>query len=106
MAMPLRDHIDFVNAGGEGLPFELRGIGSQAHGPADRVDAEQIAELINHRIRRVRIKLRAIRLPQSANILSEFDDRTLRSQANSEVGTLLIAPELYSTNHSGKTALA
>src|SRR5213592_5205453 len=106
MAMPLRDHIDFVNAGGEGLPFELRGVGSQAHSPADRVDAEQIAELINHRIRRGRIKLRAIRLPQPANILGEFDDRALHSQANAEVGNLLLARELDSTNHSGNTPLA
>src|SRR5436189_488947 len=106
MAMTLRNHVDFVNAGGEGPPFELRGVGSQAHSPADRVDAEQIAELINHRIRRVRIKLRAIRLPQSANILSEFDDRALHSQANAEVGNLLLARELDSTNHSGNTPLA
>src|SRR5207247_7617496 len=96
MAMPLRDHIDFVNAGGEGLPFELRGVGSQAHSPADRVDAEQIAELINHRIRRVRIKLGAISLPQSANILGDFDDRALHSEANAEVLTLLLARDFDS----------
>src|SRR5436309_12552868 len=106
IAIPLRDDIDSVNAGGKGPPFELSGVGSQPHSPADRVDAEHIAELINHRIRRVRIKLGAIRLPQSANILGEFDDRALHSQANAEVGNLLLARELDSTNHSGNAPLA
>src|SRR5437870_4241187 len=60
MAMPLRNHIRFVNTVRDRTVFELRWISSQTHRTADGVDAEQIAEFVNHRIRRVRIELGAV----------------------------------------------
>ena len=106
MAMALGNRRRLINAACKRARLQFGGIGAQAHGAANGINAEQIAQLVNDGIRRVRIELRAVAIVQATYIPRVFDHSALHSQANSEIRDVLLASKLNCADHSGNAAFA
>jgi len=62
---------------------------AQAHRAAHLFHAQQLSQLVNHAVRGLRIKFRAVRLLQPRRIARVFDRGALHSEANSKEGNSL-----------------
>src|SRR6267143_3142093 len=108
VAMPvaLGNHRSVVDAVGERSLLEIGRVGAQTHGPADGVHAKQVAQLINDRVRCIRVELGAVGIPQSADILRILDDGALHPGTNPEIRDFFFAGVLDGADHSGNAALS
>src|SRR5215469_3116241 len=86
--------------------LQIRRVGPEAHGPADRIDTKQVAQLVNHGIRRVRIEFGTVGGFHATNVERVFDDGALHPEADAEVRNLLFPRILDRANHSGNPAFA
>src|SRR5260370_5471395 len=82
------------------------GPGAQSHRAAHLVDPEQFTQLVDHAVRRLRVKFRAVRLLQSRDIARIFDGCALHPQTNSKEGYLVLARVLDGVYHALNAALA
>src|SRR5262245_10214274 len=106
MAMPLGDHGSAVHAMCSRSGRKVGGIGAQSHGPADRIDAEKIAQLEDHRIGRALFELRAVGFCEPADVARVFDDSALHAETDSEIRHFLFTGILNGANHSCDAAPA
>ena len=89
--MPFFDKIDAIRLASD-RPFLQRAwIFSEPHHAAERLDADQIAQLEDHLVRRFVIELGRIRTDHPADIAGELDRRALHAETNPEVGDLFFA---------------
>src|SRR5882762_7177599 len=89
----------------EGAGFEFAWPGAQPHRAAHFIHAQQFAQFINHSVRRLRIKLRAVCLLHPGYVARVFDRRALHSQANPEKRHLVFTRVLNRVHHSLNPAL-
>src|SRR5262245_13325324 len=106
MPVTFRNHAGRINTVRQRTGPQVRGISSEAHRTADGVDAEEIAQLIDHGVRRIRIEFRTVRAFQVAHIEGVFDHGTLHPKTNAKIWDLLLTSKLDGSNHSRNTTLA
>src|SRR5437867_787160 len=106
VAMTFGNRRRLINPVRQRARFQLCGVGAQAHGAANRINAQQIAQLVNDGIWRVRIELGAVAVVQTAYIPRVFDHGALHSQTNPEIRDVLLASKLNGADHAGNTAFA
>src|SRR6516225_7275504 len=80
--------------------LELARPRTQPHRAAHFVHAEQFAQFVNHTVRRLRIKLRAVCMFQAGKVACIFNCRALHPQANPEERHFVLARVLNGINHS------
>ena len=106
VTMPLADLIFPVDLVSQSARLNLAGPGPQPHRSTQLFHAAQLAQLINHPVRRSRIKLAGIRIFQPSNIPRILDASRLHTQANPKVRNLLLPRILNRLQHSLNPALA
>ena len=100
---------DFSRAVGfvcERSRLEFARPSAQPHRAAHFVHAQQLAQFVNHAVRRLWIKFRAVRLLQTRDVARILDRCALHAQADSKIGHFLLARVLNRVNHSLNPALA
>src|SRR4029077_13567524 len=95
-----------VSSVGRGIFLDLAGPGAEAHGAAHFVHAEQLAQLVNHAMRRLRIEVGAVRAGEPRNVARIFNRRALHSQTYAEKRNLVRARIFDRVDHSLNAALA
>ncbi len=85
---------------------EIAGIGSEAHGAAELVDAFQFAQLIDDAIGSGWIELGGIGVGEAAYVAREFDHQGLHAEADAEVRNLGFARVADGDQHPFDAALA
>src|SRR5256714_1622392 len=63
----------------------------EAHRAAEGVDADEVAQLVDHLVRRLVVELGRVRADHAADVARELDRRALHAQADAEVGDALLA---------------
>src|ERR1700730_9158815 len=106
MPVPLVNFELAVGAMRERAQLELASPGAEAHGAAHLVDAQQLAQLIDHAMRRLRIEFRAIGLLEFGDVASVFNGRALHAQADPEERNLMLAGVANGVDHPGNAALS
>ena len=64
---------------------------AEAHRAAEGVDADQIAQLVDHFVRRFVVELGRVRAEHPHDVARELDRRALHAEADAEVGDFLFA---------------
>ena len=85
--------------------LEFAGPRAEPHGPAHLVHAQQLAQLVNHAVRRRRIKLRAVRVLHARNLPSVFDRGALHAQTNPEKRNFALPRIGNCVNHARNSPL-
>ena len=97
MPVPFADlklSIDFMR---QSSRLNFASPGPQPHSPAKFLDPAQLAQFVNHPMRRRRIELTGISVGQPAHVASKLDASRLHPQTNSEVRNLLL-PRIANRN--------
>ena len=71
----------------------LHGIFAEAHRAAEGVDADEVAQLVDHLVRRLVVELGRVRADHAGHVARELDRRALHAEADAEVGDALLARE-------------
>ena len=87
------------------------GLSLHAHAPSRMVPpkffyAGQLAQFVNHAMRRGRIKLAGVGMLQSGNVARKLDASGLHAQTDAEIGNLLFARIADGRQHAFDAALA
>src|SRR5450631_2525175 len=106
MAVPLANVARAVSFLRHAALRQVARPGPQPHGAPQIVDALQLAQLIDHAVRRARIEFGRIRRLQPANVARELDHHGLHAQANTEIGDLAFARIADRVQHAVYAALA
>src|SRR5688572_3468976 len=104
MAMPLVDERSAVNTLGDRPGHQLAGVATKPHGSAEVVDAEQVAQLVDHLVRSVLVNLGGIGPLKAAHVPRELDRRPLEAVTDAEEGDAARAGELGGLHHAAGTA--
>src|ERR1041385_2292403 len=80
--------------------------GTEPHRPAHLLDADQIAQLEDDGVRRLRVELRRVSAREAADRARVLDDGGLHPQTDAEVGRARLARVVDGANHAGHAALA
>ena len=88
MAMALGDESRRRTSVRERSGHEVALVAAQAHRAAELVDAEQIAQLVDHAVRRGLVDFGRVGAFEQAHVAREFDGRPLEAVADAEVGHL------------------
>src|SRR5262249_23308416 len=94
-----------INSVGECPRFDLAGPGAQAHGAAKLLYAAQLAQFVDHAVRRCGVKFARVGFRQSADVAGKFNAGSLHTQAYAEVGDFLLARIPDRNQHSLNAAL-
>src|SRR6266513_3510035 len=89
--MALFDLFDAVRGAGDRPFLQRTGILAEAHRAAEGVDADEIAQFVDHLVRRLVVELRRVRADHAADVARELDRRALHTEADAEVGDALLA---------------
>src|SRR4051812_22696436 len=81
------------------------GPGSQTHRAAQLVDALELAQLINHAVRRPEIEFARVGPLQAAHVARVLDHHGLHPEADTEVGNLVLARVADGVDHALNAAL-
>src|SRR5579883_590402 len=106
MAMALADFALTVGLMRQRTWLQLARPGAETHRAAQLLHAAQLAQLVDHPMRRRRIKLAGIGVRQAANIAREFNACGLHPEADAEVRDLVLARVLNAQQHAFDAALA
>src|SRR5205085_12325622 len=79
---------------------------AESHRPAHLLDADEVAQLEDDRVRRVRIELRGVGPDEAADRARVLDDGGLHSQTDAEVRRARLARVGDGADHPGHAALA
>src|ERR1041385_1905233 len=80
--------------------------GTEPHRPAHLLDADQVAQLEDDGVGRVRVELGGVRAREAADRASVLDDGRLHAEADAEVGRARLARVRDGADHAGHAALA
>ena len=106
VAMPLVDERGAVDPLGQRSRRQLAGVAAETHRAAQFVDAEQIAQLVDHLVRRVLVDLGGIGAVEPADVAREFDGRPLEAVADAEERDAVLARVLGRLHHAARAARA
>src|SRR5579859_6994707 len=106
MTMALADFQLAISFVGKRTRFEFTRPRAQPHGAAEFVNSAQLAQFVDHPMRRGRVEFAGIRRLKSADIAGILDARRLHAQANSEIGNLVLPRIADSIQHSRDAPLA
>src|ERR1019366_701676 len=84
MAMALVDQIAAVSLVSDRALLQPAWIFPEAHSPAEGIDADQIAQLVDDFVRRLIVELRRVRANHSDDVSRELDRRALHAEADTE----------------------
>src|SRR5436190_87245 len=108
VAMPvaLLDDVGAVERVRARSGLQLARVRSQPHRPAQVVDAEQVAQLVDDVGRRVRRALGGVGVGQAADVPRVFDGGPLEAVADPEIGDAALARNLRRAHHAARAAVA
>ena len=106
MAMALVNQVGAVDAVGERAGRELAGVAAEPHRAAELVDAEQVAQLVDHLGGRLGIALGRIGVGEAGDVARVLDGRPLEAVADPEVGDAALARDLRGLHHPARAAIA
>src|SRR5438874_4798236 len=104
--MPLVDERRAVHALRERSGRQLAGVAPEPHGAAEVVDAQQIAQLVDHLRARVGVALGGIGVGEAGDVARVLDRRPLEPVADAEVRNLPLARRLRGEHHAARAAVA
>src|SRR5277367_2677361 len=106
MAVTFADFELAVNCMRESVRLNLAGPRTQPHGAAEFFHSPQLAQFVDHAVRRCRVELARIRLRQPDDIAGKLNTSGLHSQTDSEVRNSILAGVTNCNQHSLDAALA
>src|SRR5687767_4276284 len=106
MAVPLADGIHTVGGAGETTRRQFARISAQTHGPAQFVDAFQLAQLVNHAMLWIGIEFGGVRAREPAHVAGKLDYQRLHAEADPEIRHLIFARVADGVQHAFDAALA
>src|SRR3954467_555525 len=106
VAMTLFDDVAAIQLVRLGAGLQLARIRAEAHRPAEIVDTQQIAQLVDDVRLGVGRAFGGIRVSQPADVARVFDRGPLETVTDAEVGNLPLARDLRRTHHSARAAIA
>src|SRR5262245_9779474 len=106
MTMAFGDEVRIIDAFGERSGRQFAFISPEPHGPAHRLDSEQVAQLEDYGVRGVRIEFGRIGVLDAADVAHVLDRRALQPQADAEERLLFAARVCDGADHSRNPALA
>ena len=107
MTVPLVDDVGPVELLRQRARLETARVRAQPHGAAEVVDAQQVAQLVDHLGRACRACTRWSRRPRGRTTLrGELDGRPLEPVADAEVGDAVLAGVLRRAHHAPRAAVA
>ena len=106
VAVALADLGRAVRLRARSCPRPAGRIRAQPHGAAQFVHALQLAQLVDHAVRRGRIELGGVGVFEAAHVARELDHHRLHAQADAEVRHLVLAREADGVDHALDAALA
>jgi hypothetical protein len=106
VAMALVDQRGAVDALRQRARRQLAGVRAEAHRAAEIVDAEQVAELVDHLGRRIGRAFGRIGVLQARHVPGVLDGRPLEAVADAEVGDAALARNLRRFHHAARAAVA
>src|SRR5580700_11640972 len=106
MAVTLADFKLAVDLVGQSVGLNLASPRAQTHGAAKFFHAAQLAQLVDHSMRRRLIELARIRIRQSYDIAGKLHASGLHSQANAKVRNLILTGVANRDQHPFNSALA
>src|SRR5438067_4859237 len=106
VTVPLGDRVRPVDALRQRSWRELAGVAAQAHGAAEIVDAEQIAQLVDHFRGALGIDFGRIGVVQTRDVARVLDRRPLEAVADPEVRNAALARDLRRLHHSPRSTIA
>src|SRR5262245_25734445 len=104
VAVPLADLRATVGLVGGRAGLEEAGPLAEPHVATHLVDALQLAELVDHRVRGVRIELGRVGVLQPRHVARVLDHRALQAQTDAEEGDAALAREADRLDHPVHTA--
>ena len=104
MAMALVNQVGAVDLAGERVRRQLAGVAAQAHRAAELVDAKQVAQLVDHFVRRRFIHFGGVGALQAADVAGVLDRRPLEAVADPEERDAVQARVLGGLHHAARAA--
>src|SRR6266851_1792162 len=99
MSMPLTDLTGCIDPLGQRAGLEFTRIRPKSHRSTHRLDADQIAQLEDHRMRTVVVEFSRIRAFKRAHVTGKLDGRALHAEANPEKRCLLTSGIVDRSEH-------
>src|SRR5581483_6558461 len=106
VAVPLVDQRRAVHFLRERSRRQLAGVRAEAHRPAEIVDAEEIAQLVDHFCARIRVDFGGVGVGEPRDVARVLDGRPLEAVTDAEVGDLPLARDLRRLHHPARAAVA
>src|SRR5262249_38855465 len=106
MAMPFADVRRAINFVRERSVLNVTRICAQSHGSSQGLNAYQIPQLEDDRVRCIVVELSGVCSIDTANIAREFNSRALHAQTNSKIRRLLATGEVDRSQHPKNSALS
>ena len=85
---------------------EFAGVAAQPHRPPEVVDPQQVAQLVDDLVRRVRVALGGVGALDPAHVAGELDRRPLEAVADAEVGDAPLAGDAGGPHHAPRAPVA
>src|SRR5437763_10356287 len=85
---------------------QLAWVRTETHRAAEIVDAEEIAEFVDHFRRRIGVALGGVGVGEAGHIPRVLDRRPLEAVADAEVGNPALTRDLGRLHHAARTAIA